>query len=285
MTRILLPTDFSLNAWHAITYALSFFEYAPCTFYVLHAHQVSPSGFISTYNRERETRLHTITRTEEEEKLDKLIQHLKRINKAGEHLFEGVLLTDSLVNAIGKYSLKKKVAYIVMGTQGASGLKEVFLGSNTVSVIKNITFCPLLAVPSAYEFTRPRQFLLASEYRIAVSTEMLTPLCSLARLWDARIDVVHISEEKELDEEQSENQMSIHKVMGDLTHSFETIDFSPSIAGKIQALAKERQFQMIVMMHSKHNFMARLTREPVIKKVAFKTEVPFMILPQEHANQ
>ncbi|MEQ9582104.1 MAG: universal stress protein, partial [Arenibacter sp.] len=34
MKNILFPTDFSLNSWNAIKYAIELFKDAPCNFYV-----------------------------------------------------------------------------------------------------------------------------------------------------------------------------------------------------------------------------------------------------------
>lgn len=38
MKRILLPTDFSNNAWNAISYAAQLFKNEACTFYLLHTY-------------------------------------------------------------------------------------------------------------------------------------------------------------------------------------------------------------------------------------------------------
>ena len=37
---------------------------------------------------------------------------------------------------------------------------------------------------------------------------------------------------------------------------------------------------MIAMLNRKHGFFYKFIHEPVIKKVAFKTEVPFLVLPE-----
>ncbi|WP_370003018.1 universal stress protein, partial [Winogradskyella sp.] len=36
MANILIPTDFSDNAWNAIEYAVEFFKNSSCNFYLLH---------------------------------------------------------------------------------------------------------------------------------------------------------------------------------------------------------------------------------------------------------
>ena len=56
--HILLPTDFSTNARNAIDYAIYLFEKEECTFYIMNAFQVSPSGLSSTINKAKDTRLH-----------------------------------------------------------------------------------------------------------------------------------------------------------------------------------------------------------------------------------
>ena len=124
--KLLLPTDFSENAWHAINYAVFLFENTACTFYVLHAHQASPSGLVSTINKERDTRLHEITLDESREKLYKIVGQLKKINKVKDHSFEAVLESEALLNAVGRNVIDLDIDYICMGTQGASGFKEIF---------------------------------------------------------------------------------------------------------------------------------------------------------------
>src|SRR5690606_15935768 len=42
MQNILVPTDFSENAFNALTYGLTFFKKTRCTFYLLHVDTVAP---------------------------------------------------------------------------------------------------------------------------------------------------------------------------------------------------------------------------------------------------
>ncbi|MEJ2113114.1 MAG: universal stress protein [Flavobacteriaceae bacterium] len=45
--KILLPTDFSKNAWHAINYALELYKDENCDFYILNAFSAT-SNWIKT---------------------------------------------------------------------------------------------------------------------------------------------------------------------------------------------------------------------------------------------
>jgi hypothetical protein len=57
---------------------------------------------------------------------------------------------------------------IVMGTKGASGLKEVLIGSNTVNVMSKVTL-PILVIP---ENARFEAFLDQSKNRIVLATDL-----------------------------------------------------------------------------------------------------------------
>ncbi len=280
MIRIVLPTDFSKNAWHAIKYATFLFEQSPCTFIIIHAHQVSPSGLISAINKERETRLHEITVKESERKLNKIVNHLNKINKVPGHQFEGVLVADSLLNAIGREVIDKDADYIIMGTQGASGLSEIFMGSNTVSVIKNINFCPVIAVPNSYDFSSFNEILFAANFKHLYQRVELQPLLDLAKLCKARINVIHINEEEELNEEQLELKKLLRTLLGEKDNVFEEFDYHPNIALKINDLTEKKNAGLIAMINSQHSFFKGLAHEPVVKKVAFKTKIPFLVLPE-----
>lgn len=280
MIQILVPTDFSKNAWHALNYAVYLFEREACTFYILHAHQVSPSGLISTMSRERDTRLHEITTEESARDLDKIITHFKKINKVANHFFEPLLVSDSLLNAVGGMVVAKQIDYIFMGTQGASGLKEIFMGSNTVSVIKHIDFCPVVAVPEGYDYDLPDEIVFATNYKHLYQQAELRPLLSLSGLWDTPIRVVHISTEKVLSRDQNQLKKLLGQMLKGVAHSFEERPFYPTVSVPIKKLAREHSVGMIAMINSRHSYIRRLMREAVIKKVAFKVEVPFLVLPE-----
>lgn len=277
--RILLPTDFSKNAWHAIQYAIYLFERIPCRFYVMHAHQVSPSGLVSTINKERDTRLFEITLLEAQEKLNKVVNHLISINKIPGHEFKGILETDSLLNALGRNIIDQDIDYIFMGTQGASGLKEVFLGSNTVKVIRNVEACPVMVVPEDFEFARFNEILFATDFKHPYKKRELQPLLYIANTLQVGIRVAHIAVEEKLDEEQQQLRQLLQRLLEGTEVKFEDIAYYPDLAIRIQEWSRETHMGMIAMINSQHGFFSNLVREPVVKRIAFHTEVPFLVLP------
>lgn len=278
--RVLLPTDFSENSWHAIQYSIYFFERIPCSFSILHAHQAAPSGLVSTINKERDTRWHQITQDEAEQKLQKVVGHLKNINKVADHCFEAILESDSLLNAVGRNIIDRDIDFLCMGTQGATGLKEIFMGSNTVSVLKNINFCPLLAIPGSFDFTSPSQIAFATDYKHLYQKVELEPMISIASMWDATIRVIHMPAEETFSRENKEIRKLLNRLLKETSHSFEMLEYHPMVSFRINEWAEEHKADILTMINGQHGFFRRLLREPVIKKVAFTTHIPFLVLPE-----
>ena len=278
--RVLLPTDFSENAWHAINYAIYLFERTACKFYVLHAHQVSPSALISTINKERDTRLHEINQDEATYKLHKLVGRLENLNKLKNHEYEAVLNSESLLNAIGKTVIDKDIDFICMGTQGASGMKEIFLGSNTVNVIKHIDFCPIIAVPQDYSFASPDRIAFATDYKHLYQINELEPLLDIVKLWSAHLNVVHMDTGQPLEEEEEKIKNLLIRLLDGVDYSLEEIEYHPTTSYRINQWVEENGAQIIALINSAHSFIRRLVTEPIIKKIAFKTHVPFLVLPE-----
>lgn len=278
--HILLPTDFSANARNAIEYAIYLFEKVDCVFHILHAFEVGASNLSSTMGKAKDTRLFRAIKDESQRDINSLIDELQSTNKNNKHSFKGLSIADSLVNAIGRITIDKGIQYIFMGTKGSSALKEVFMGSNTVRIIQKIDFCPIIAVPENYDFDLPDEIAFATNFEHIYSEVELVPLIGLAKLWDSKITIVHIDMGKELQPHQQTAKDTLPKRFFDLKHGFKEVKGHNNISGAINEYAnKNESIGMIAMVNYWHSFFEKLTKENVIKHVAFNTEVPFLIFP------
>ena len=73
-----------------------------------------------------------------------------------------------LVSTLKKIIKVQKPDLMVMGTKGASGLKKILIGSNTVNVISK-TKVPVLVIP---EVARFKNFLKKGKNRIVLATDL-----------------------------------------------------------------------------------------------------------------
>jgi nucleotide-binding universal stress UspA family protein len=279
--QILLPTDFSNNARKAIDYAIYLLEKVDCTFHILHSFEVDASGLGRTMGKAKDTRLYRAVKEASERDVKAMVKELETKNKNPLHTFKGLSIADTLVNAIGRTTIDKDIHYIFMGTKGSSAVKEVFMGSSTIKVLQHIDFCPIVAVPGNYDFDLPDQIAFATNFEHTYSKVELVPLMEMAKLWDSEIAIVHIDNGKISSTEQQTNKDLLAKRLKGLKYNFVEIVGHPKISEAIMSYtAKNENIGMVAMINYWHGFFAKLTKENVIKQVAFHTEIPFLIFPR-----
>lgn len=82
---------------------------------------------------------------------------------------ESLLAHGNLITAINQIIATQQPDLIVMGTKGASGLKRILIGSNTVNVIAN-TRLPVLVIPELAQF---ENFLKTGKNRVILATDLV----------------------------------------------------------------------------------------------------------------
>lgn len=276
--NILLPTDFSKNAEHAVRYAAMLFADADCTFYLLNAYEAGPSALTSKMYRARDTRFFRAIKEQAQRELDRVFEKLKDGGTHPGHQFKKLSVADSLVNAIGRAVVDLDIDYIFMGTKGASGLKEVFMGSNTVKVFKAIDFCPLIAVPQEFPLKKPKEILFATGYEHIYGAFELSPMIKIAQLCEAKVVVMHIRKEELLEHQKTAKEL-LSKRLKNVSHELREVDNGKSLVKHLDNhISGNQEIGMLAMINYWHSFFEKITHEPVIKKVAFHCKVPFLVI-------
>lgn len=265
MKKILLPTDFSDNAQKAIDYALYLFEKKTCTFYLVHAYYNAPSA--------------PGNKMTAKENLEQLLKTLEAKNNP-KHRFDSILETDSVINLVNKTVINKQIDIIFMGTKGSSAVRQIFIGGNTTDVLRHLVTCPVVTVPDGYDYDLPDEIVFATDFKHKFNKYELEPLFTLAKLWNSRLNVVHIHTEKELKDDQKENKELLKGLLRPIKSSFKELTMEDSIAGTLRNFERENpEIGMVALLKTKHGYFQKLLREPVVRNMAFQTEVPLLVLP------
>src|SRR5699024_2569912 len=98
MKKILLPTDFSANAYNAIEYALQLFKEEECTFYLLHT--FVPGSYIisSVDDGPSNMVIEDIARRNVEERLQEIQSKIAAEHAYPKHTFEVIISFSSLMS-------------------------------------------------------------------------------------------------------------------------------------------------------------------------------------------
>ncbi|NNL03617.1 MAG: universal stress protein, partial [Eudoraea sp.] len=230
MKKVILPTDFSYNAYNAISYAMNLLKDEETTFYLLNTY--TPAIYQTEYllHSPGQIGLGDIYQSESINQLEELQKQLQKEFKNPKHTILTHSAFNILVDEVSSMVANEEADMVIMGTQGATGAKEIFLGTHTVHVIKKAT-CPVIAIPADFDFETPVEILFPTDYEVAYSEEKLKALLDLAELHKSRIQVIHISSGYDLTEIQSENKAKLEKILEKAPHLFHDLPNQEIITG------------------------------------------------------
>jgi len=277
MKRILLPTDFSDNAWNAVDFGCRLFNDEECTFYLLNTYTPVIYHLEYVLVNPAQFGLGDPIRENSERCLESVKERIKENFNNPRHHVECISAFNTLIPEIKEVVQDQAIDLIIMGTKGATGAKEVLFGSNTVHVFKAVD-CPVMAVPDDYTFEQPREILLPTDYRVTLTKDHLKLIIDLARRVNARIHVMHVFDEAEFSEFQHENRTKLEAVMKEVPSTFHNLD-EQSIPEAISNFQMKWKINLLVMVNNKHSFFENLFFRPTINQIGFHLNVPFLVIP------
>lgn len=277
MLHILVPTDFSENAWNALKYGLQLYKDFNCTFYLLHVNPIPKYSGAGTAVKGSSRMAHETILKETNENLEDLLSKVEKNYVNTKHSFVTIGLYDFFVDSIKREVESKKIDLIIMGTKGSSGLKKVTMGSNTGDVITKVK-CPLLAVPENTIFKRPIEIAFPTDYHLGYDLKVLDTLIDMVTMNKSDLRVLHISKKGEgLSEEQQKNKEFLNDYLQDVEHSFHSLT-GTDIEAAVQCFTESRNTDMIAMVAKNLNFFQRILFRPKVEQISYHTDIPFLVL-------
>lgn len=278
MKKILLPTDFSENAYNAAKYAVQLFSKEECTFYLLNTYTpVLYDNEYLVYSANHPT-LTEIYQDKSMKGLERVLRRIKRNFKNEKHHFEKISSFNLLNDEIKDLVLEKEIDLIVMGTKGATGAEEILFGTHTVHAIKKAR-CPLLAIPAHYEFKAPKEILFPTDYEGEIPG-LLDILIEVASAHSSTIHVLHVYFGINLSPTQTSRKRSLGRAFKDIGHHFYSIT-EKSVTRAIYDFQEENEIDMLTMINNKHSFFENLLFTPVVNEIGFNVKVPFLVIPSK----
>lgn len=144
MKKILVPTDFSENARQALDVAVKLAKKVDAEIVLLHVNEqinaiLPVTEYYYTYDRDMEEKyLHMV-----HENLERMLEDVAAelgLGNIRTSVIGGPFTT--IINDVVK---TEGIDLIVMGTKGATGMKEFFVGSNTEKIVRTAQ-CPVLTI-------------------------------------------------------------------------------------------------------------------------------------------
>ena len=276
MKKILLPTDFSKNAWNAIGYAMGFLKDEECMFYLLNTY--TPVIYRVDYliGGPAVSAVPDIGIDVSLAGLERSVERIKKEHPNPKHRFKIISEFNTLTDEVLKVCGEEGIDLIIMGTKGATGAKEIFLGSNAIHVIRK-TRVPILVIPEGFVYKPLEAVLFPTDYLVQYNPENMALLFEIMEKSDALLHIVHAEAEK-LAIAQMENKEQLKKMVNHMPSLFEDITdgYMPNI---VHAYVEKHNIDLVVMMNKRHSFLRRLLFRQNIDQVGYHCAVPFLVLP------
>ena len=184
---------------------------------------------------------------------------------------------DTLISGIREFIAKHKTHLIVMGTQGATGAKEVLFGSNTVHVFKEIK-CPVLAIPSNFIYENPHEILFPTDLEVNYKETQLNMLSEIAKSHNARINAMHVSTGNDLTETQISKKQELESCFEENSFLFHELK-SMNVDEAINKFQMRTKTNMLAMINNKHSFFENIFFQSKLKQIGFHLNIPFLVIP------
>ncbi|MEW7279818.1 universal stress protein [Aquimarina sp. 2201CG1-2-11] len=275
--NILIPIDFSENSWNAISYALSFFENVNCNFHLLHVVNSERLMRVNIPLYEPEEIVVRKTSQKNKEQMNSFLKRIKKITHNKNHLFFTTIEYGLFIDVVRKQVIDRNINYIVMGTKGASGLKEKIIGTNTGDVITKVK-CSLLVIPEKASYTRINEIAFPTDYNIYYKNKVLSTITEILTLTKSSLRVLHVSKkEQDLTDLQKNNKYFLEDVLQNQKYSFHFLS-NVDLETAVQCFVESRDIDMITMVAKNLNFFQRILFQPTVEKISYHISIPFLVL-------
>ncbi len=277
MIRILVPTDFSPTAERAFRFAVELASKTKGTIILFHVNEKEeiPYSDLAQKKQEYETLLET--------KQLKKLQRLKKkvVSPQMNVIVSTIVSRPPVVKNLLSFARQNKVELIIMGTQGASGLKKTLVGSTTTRIVEKSRI-PVLIVPEKYEWKDPEEIVFATNYHCKDRSALSFTL-SVAKALDANVTVVHVNNP----EEGKENTHCFSNYVYFLQRNFNDSEIkfkelkSSHLKSSLEHLHDSIPFDMMVMVRRNKKFLEKIFLKSFTKNMACTTRLPLLVVPEE----
>jgi len=265
MKTFLVPVDFSATSVNAAEYAVALTKEIPEVEIILY----------HVYNR-----ISFATLTDKEEGSRKMVTDAElntlkeKLNTSENQLISIESEEGYFIESIEKYVVSNHIDMVVMGITGSSRITQVFMGTNTLNVIRHIN-SPVMIIPPYAKFTGIKNVLFISDFKDVART---TPFGSLKKILDIfkpKLNILNVDSEHyiELTDEYKIERQTIEEKLAAYNPEFSFLRAYDFLDG-ISRFVDTKEIDTIITVPKKHSVLSQLFKTSHTKKLAYHIHVP-----------
>jgi len=269
MKTFLVPVDFSDTSKNAAEYAAQL------------ASEITDSKIIlyNVYDKIIFSTSRDTEQTSRKHVAENELNDLKAILPVSEKVTVSTVAEEgSLVENIEKFVAANSVDFIIMGITGSSRIKQVFMGTNTLNVMRHVN-TPLMIVPPDAKFQGLKNVVFTSDFKDVASTTPFTSLKAILDLFNPMLHIVNVDAEHyvELTPEYKKERAIFAEQLRSYTPEFYFLRTYDLLDG-IDLFVQTHNIDAIITVPKKHNFLSQLFVTTHTKKLAYHSHLPIIAI-------
>ena len=276
MKKILFPTDFSETANNAFLYALNLAKSIDAQVYVLHVYELPMiTGSLSA------GLIQNVYETVELGSFDNFkdnIPQLRQIaddNGLNEIPIKFILEEGNFLYILREIIGEESVDFVVMGTDGNSGIEKMLFGSNTINAITSMKV-PILSVPHGMSFKGFKNIGFTTVFD-QKDKDALKYLIEIANRHHAKIHCMHVSKDGKFNEQAMKDWQD--QFAGDPI-VFEVYNDADPVNAVLDFI-KEKQIDLLTVVSRNKGFFDKIFSPGFTKKIANKNITPLFVFHEQ----
>jgi nucleotide-binding universal stress UspA family protein len=273
--KILVPTDFSPNALTAYQYAVALAVHFGADLILAHV--------IKRLALPANTPLEVYETVLEDEK-QRAWEELKRqaalkresLGTNQDIRVIPLVVLNAFVTGINQLVAQENPSLIIMGTKGATGLRRIFLGSNTADLIDH-TIVPLLAVPEKYAFASLQKILIALNIKEYAGVDCLHLLRSIVRVFSSSVTILTVLQGEEPAGRKDEIKAEVEEALQTSVAWVEAK--SKNVVPAIQEYVEANEQDLLVLLPQPKNIWRQIFSTSPRYEFVFKPQIPVLVIP------
>lgn len=276
MKKILFPTDFSETANNAFLYALNLAKSIDAQVYVLHVYELPMiTGSLSA------GLIQNVYETVELGSFDNFkdnIPQLRQIaddNGLNEIPIKFILEEGNFLYILREIIGEESVDFVVMGTDGNSGIEKMLFGSNTINAITSMKV-PILSVPHGMSFKGFKNIGFTTVFD-QKDKDALKYLIEIANRHHAKIHCMHVSKDGKFNEQAMkdwQDQFAGDPIVFEVYHDADPVN-------AVLDFIKEKQIDLLTVVSRNKGFFDKIFSPGFTKKIANKNITPLFVFHEQ----
>ncbi|PKA84489.1 nucleotide-binding universal stress UspA family protein [Ulvibacter sp. MAR_2010_11] len=275
--KIVLPTDFSKNAWNALRYSSELYKNEDVDFYLLNAFSVNNFVLDNMMVPEPGEKWYEEAKLRSELGLKKILKQIEILDVPSNHTYFIKSVFSTPLEAVISFVEEKDIDMVISSSKGETDDLDTIMGSNSIDFMEKVRNCPVLMIPKDVSFQEPNEIVFPTSFKTHYKRKELNHLYEIAKITNAPIRILHISKKNTLTKEQEQRKVLLEECFDGLKYTFHFLHNTEVQTG-LNIFTQSRNSGMIAFINKKHSFFGSIFSKPMVKDLGFSAKVPVLAL-------